>query len=136
MANLKKTKVPIMYFGSNEETQGLAYSHRRKMTPAEKILWRHLKNRNIFGVKFRRQHPISYFIADFYCHELRLVIEVDGPIHLLKERKEKDLNRTAEFDRLGIEILRFTNDEVKSKIRKVINDIRNKIKNLKIVSSY
>jgi len=82
------------------------------MTGAEKILWKELKNRNLNGLKFRRQHPIHFYIADFYCHEKRLVIEVDGEIHKRRAVKEHDENRSAELDRLGINVIRFTNDQV------------------------
>ena|ERR1039457_3323851 len=136
MTNLKKTRETVMYFGANEETQELARLLRLKSTAMENALWEKLKNRNILGVKFRRQHPISFYIADFYCHELRLVIEVDGPIHQQSEKNAKDLNRTAEFERMGITILRFTNQEVEYnikhvilKIQGVINDIRLNLKN-------
>jgi very-short-patch-repair endonuclease len=132
MAFIRKTKEPVMYFGANLETQELAKFLRRQMTPTEKLLWQSLRNKNIMGVNFRRQHPIFFFIADFYCHELRLVIEVDGPIHQIKERLEKDRNRTAEFDRFGIKVLRFTNQEIKTNINRVIKRIREEIKERKI----
>jgi len=54
------------------------------MTPAENLLWGYLKG-NRLGIKFRRQHPIDIYIADFYCHQLRLIIEVDGSIHSLPD---------------------------------------------------
>jgi very-short-patch-repair endonuclease len=132
MAFIRKTKKPIMYFGANLETQELANNLRMKTTPMEKVLWQSLRNKNIMGVKFRRQQTIYCFIADFYCHELRLVVEVDGPIHQLKERLEKDRNRTAEFNRFGIKVLRFTNQEIKDNISKVIKSIREEIKERKI----
>ena len=73
---------------------------RRRETPAEKLLWENLRNRNLFKHKFLRQYPICtdsvfgrslYYIPDFYCHKAKLVIEADGPIHLLK--KDYDKNR-------------------------------------------
>jgi very-short-patch-repair endonuclease len=64
------------------------------------------------GLKFRRQHPIHFYVADFYCHEKRLIIEIDGGIHEEDRIKEHDDNRTAELERLGIRVIRFTNDEV------------------------
>lgn len=54
---------------------------RKSMTIAEKILWKHLRNNKLNGLKFRRQHPLDIFIADFYCHPKRLIIELDGGIH-------------------------------------------------------
>jgi len=61
------------------------------------------------GWKFRRQHPILYYIADFYCHEYRLVIEVDGGIHQIDRQKHNDINRSAELESRGIRIIRFRN---------------------------
>ena len=98
MAFLRITRNLDMYFGAGEEGKRLSQRLRRDMTPAEKELWWKLRNSNLFGAKFRRQHPIACFIADFYCHELKLVIEVDGPIHFQNEKSASDENRTAEFE--------------------------------------
>ena len=100
------------------------------MTTAELILWKKLKDRKLFNVKFRRQHPIDIFIADFYCHEYKLVIEVDGEVHLDEERFEYDDGRSGELERLGIRILRFSNEDVIFKIDKVINKIQKVITEL------
>jgi cyclase len=96
---------------------------RQKMTYAEKLMWQILKNRSIHGLKFRRQHPLYSFIADFYCHELLLVIELDGSIHLLPEVQSYDINRQQVLEKLGLHVLRFTNDSV-------INDLDNVIKEI------
>jgi very-short-patch-repair endonuclease len=124
MAYLGKTREPEFLFNATPETIEFAKNLRKKMTVCEKILWKRLKDKNIRGVKFRRQHPIGYYIADFYCHEARLVIEVDGPVHSNSERKEHDENRTAELDRLGIRVIRFTNKEIKTNIKRVMQTIR------------
>jgi very-short-patch-repair endonuclease len=92
---------------------------RKALTGAEEIMWNTLKNRKLGKLKFRRQHPIGSYIADFYCHELRLAIEIDGSIHKIEENKEYDEARTEELKKLGITVLRFTNDDVKSKLRSV-----------------
>ena len=83
-----------------------------------------------YNVKFRRQHPVDIFVLDFYCHELKLAIEVDGEIHLSTEAREYDEGRTYELEKYGIKILRFTNkeiyenlDNVQDSILKIINDI-------------
>jgi len=94
------------------------------MTIAEKILWQKLRNNQVNGLKFRRQHPVDIFILDFYCHERKLAIEVDGGIHIQIDQKEWDENRTFELNELGIKVLRFTNDEVIYGIREVIDSIR------------
>ena len=103
---------------------------RNNPTLAEKILWEAIRRRNIGGVKFLRQFPIfiingigrkSFYIADFYCAKFKLVIEVDGPIHLLK--KEYDDNRDLVMQEWGFNILRFTNDEVINQLDNVIGKI-------------
>ena len=93
---------------------------RKRNTKAEKLLWDELRGRKCNGLKFRRQHPILYYIADFYCHEERLIIEVDGEIHDQKDQMEYDNNRSAELERHGLHILRFTNYEVEYSIDKVL----------------
>jgi len=103
---------------------------RRNATPSEKLLWKELWKRNVGGERFLRQFPIfvaagfgrkDFYIADFYCSVHKLVIEVDGPIHLLK--KEYDDNRDLVMTELGFNILRFTNDEVITDLNKVIEKI-------------
>jgi very-short-patch-repair endonuclease len=107
---------------------------RKKQTPAETLLWQHLRNRNFMGRKFLRQHPVCvesvfgrslYYIPDFYCHEGKLVVEADGPVHLFK--KDYDKNRDEVLAGLGLVILRFTNDEILSNIDGVLNRIKEKI---------
>lgn len=93
------------------------------MTESEKALWEELRNRKMLGLKFRRQHPLHWYVADFYCHEKRLVIEIDGGVHNRKEIKEHDLNRTAELERLGIRVIRFTNEEILSSKEMVLKKI-------------
>ena len=93
------------------------------------MLWVELKHRKIFKVTFRRQHPIDIFIVDFYCHEIKLVIEIDGEIHLEKEVAEYDDGRTHDLEKFGIKILRFTNDQVFTDINSVVKEV------LRLVSS-
>jgi very-short-patch-repair endonuclease len=76
------------------------------------------------GRKFRRQHPIHHYVADFYCHEKKLIIEVDGGIHKYKEIREHDKNRSSELERLGIRVIRVTNEQVLNSLRDVIQQIR------------
>ena len=100
---------------------------RKDMTLAEEILWKNLKNRKLDGLKFRRQHPLDIFIADFYCHEKKLVIEVDGNVHDIPERKEYDDGRSYLLEEKGIRIIRFRNEEVINDIKMVINKIKEAI---------
>ena len=119
-----------MFYGADAATLRVAGILRRNMTLAERILWKKLKDRKIVKVKFRRQHPICFFIADFYCHELKLVIEVDGEGHNNLESKEYDLNRTAELNKYGIKVVRFNNNQVIHNIDKVIDQINQFISEL------
>lgn len=98
-----------MFYSASKNTFEKARLLRNNMTEAEKILWDKLKDRKIFKTRFRRQHPISIFIVDFYCHELKLVIEIDGGIHLNNEVAEHDEGREYDIEKFGIKILRFTN---------------------------
>ena len=104
---------------------------REKMTKAETKLWFYLKNKKLKGFKFRRQHPLHLFIVDFYCHELGLIIEVDGAYHEEQEQIVEDKKRTELIKFQGLRVIRFTNKEVLTdidcvllKITEVINDIK------------
>jgi very-short-patch-repair endonuclease len=99
---------------------------RNNVTPQEIILWAQLKNSKI-GYKFRRQHGIGGYIADFYCPEKKLVIEIDGSQHFTKDGQEYDENRTQSFDVLGIKVIRFTNADINTNIDGVIQKIRSEI---------
>ena len=112
-----------MFYGANRNIFAKAHELRRNMTEAEKVLWNELKNRQLFKVKFRRQHPIDIFIVDFYCHELKLAIEIDGEIHLKQEVAEYDDGRAHDLERLGIQILRFTNYQVITNVNSVVEKI-------------
>jgi very-short-patch-repair endonuclease len=102
-----------MYYGATPAIFERAFRLRKNMTPAEELLWEKLKGKQIAGVRFRRQHPISRYIVDFYCHAAKLVIELDGKIHLAK--KEQNIERTKEIENLGIQLIRFNNEEVEKK---------------------
>lgn len=112
------------YFGASATTKALAAELRKNMTYAEKVLWQQLRNRKLGDLKFRRQHPVDIFILDFYCHEKKLAIEVDGGIHNHEAQKEWDENRTYELNEFGIVVLRFSNEEVIDKTEMVVDSIR------------
>jgi cyclase len=95
---------------------------RKNMTVAETVLWQELKS-GINGFKFRRQHPLFVFIADFYCHKAKLVIELDGSIHNLKEVKEYDEERQKCIEEQNIKVIRFTNYQVMNELQTVIKTI-------------
>lgn len=112
-----------MYFRAKSGTLETARLLRKNMTNYEELLWERLKGKQISGLRFRRQHPIDIFIADFYCHDARLVIEIDGDIHI--QQIEYDDGRTAEIEKFGIKVIRFTNSEIVNNIEAVINKIGN-----------
>jgi very-short-patch-repair endonuclease len=97
---------------------------RKKMTDAEKTLWQQLRNRQIVGLKFRRQQVIEGFIADFYCEELKLAVEVDGPIHDKKEQIEYDDYRDKVFIARGIRMMRISNDMVLNRMTEILETIK------------
>jgi len=101
-----------MFYGASRGIFEKARELRNNMTEAEKILWNELRNRRVFKSRFRRQHPIDIFIADFYCHEYKLAIEIDGEIHFKKEIQEYDDGRTHDIEKFGIKILRFSNNQI------------------------
>jgi very-short-patch-repair endonuclease len=93
---------------------------RRAGTDAETKLWYYLRDRRLFGVRFRRQKIIGPRIVDFYCAEASLVIEVDGGGHADPLQAERDVSRTEELERRGLRVLRFWNTEVLSNIEGVL----------------
>jgi very-short-patch-repair endonuclease len=111
-------------FGASPEIVSRARELRTRMTLAEIRLWNKLRNKQCGGFKFRRQHPIEMFIADFYCHETRLVIELDGGIHFSDENREYDENRTAEIEKWDIKVIRFKNEEVYENLDEVVGRIK------------
>ena len=113
---------PRHYRGGFEYTGSLRRLRelRKRSTDAELLLWESLRKRRLFGFKFRRQHQIGKYIADFYCHEAKLVIECDGGIHARVEAWNHDQNRDAYMSSLGLRVLRFTNDEVLKEITRVL----------------
>jgi very-short-patch-repair endonuclease len=104
-----------------EKLKPLAREMRCEPTPAENILWQQLRNRNLQGIKFRRQHVIERFIIDFYCDEFKLVIEVDGEIH--QYTLEEDMLRQEYLESLGLRVIRFTNEQVLKNILAVLAQI-------------
>lgn len=101
-----------------------AKENRNNPTEAEKLLWVYLSNKQL-GFRFRRQHIIGRYIADFACLEKTLVIELDGGYHSLPEQQISDEQRTADLQELGYRVIRFTNEELFNGIDLVLNKINN-----------
>jgi very-short-patch-repair endonuclease len=113
--------------GASYNIKAKARELRKSMTIAEKILWDRLKNRQLNGMHFRRQHPYNIYILDFFCFEAKLAIEIDGDIHL--NQKEYDKERTRFLESTGLKVIRFPNKDIESRINwviKVINEHTNK----------
>ena len=91
------------------------------MTPAEAILWKELRGRRFDGVKIRRQQPVGPFIADFFCAQFNIVVELDGETHIGKE--DEDKIRQTELERMGFRVLRYTNPDIYDDLDTVLNDI-------------
>ena len=101
----------------------LARELRKKPTSAEELLWQLLRDRQLLGLKFRRQHQFGDYVADFYCREAHLVIECDGSAHDGREQWHHDQNRNAYMISQGIRVLRFTNDRVLNDTEGVLDEI-------------
>ena len=120
-----------LFYGASPLIMQRAKELRNRTTKAEELLWNCLRNKKL-GFKFRRQHPINRFIADFYCHEKRLVIEIDGGNHDRPENKQYDENRTAELDRFGIKVIRFKNRDVECFLADTVKNIKRELEHRKI----
>lgn len=116
-----------MFYGASNLIFEKAKALRQNLTQAELLVWGYLKN-NPGGYKFRRQHPLGIYIVDFYCHKLKLVIEVDGNIHNKPEVANLDKERQKLLEDLGLKVIRFSNKEVESGMEKVINKIEETLK--------
>ena len=99
---------------------------RQPQTPSEATLWQYLRNRNL-KYKFRRQHPIDFFIVDFYCAEAKLLIEIDGISHNEKEQQEYDQARTEYLEALEYKVIRFRNEDVRYNIHAVVTAIMEEV---------
>ena len=117
-----------LHHHANPSTYEIARILRKTETKAEKILWTLLRNRNVCGLKFRRQHAFENYVLDFYCHEMKLVIEADGSVHNNPEIKIYDNARTNRLNEVGIAVLRFTNDEIENNSTVVVKKIETWIK--------
>jgi len=126
---VKKNEMSIsdnvsMFYNAKPHIFEKAKMLRKNMTDAELKLWEKLKGKKMLRLRFRPQHPIDIFIADFYCHPLKLVIELDGGIHQSKSQKEYDFGREGELEKWGIKVIRFKNEEIENQMNRVIAEIK------------
>ena len=110
-----------------------AYKNRYNQTEAEQKLWYHLSG-NHLGLHFRRQHIIGCYIADFICVKRNLIIEIDGGYHSQEEQKIKDYLRTEDLEKMGFEVMRFSNDEIFRNLPEVLDKIFNRIATIPPIS--
>ena len=101
------------------------------MTATEVLLWERLRDRRLAGLKFRRQHAIGRFVVDFYCHELRLVVEIDGTVHDGPERKVLDAQRQEELESLGLRFLRVRTEDVATDVAGIVSRLAYEITRLR-----
>jgi len=119
MQNLNETDFHLPY---NPALVARAKELRKNMTPAEKKLWyQYLKT---FEFRVLRQRPIDHFIVDFYCPTLKLVIEIDGESHFTDEGQDYDRERTQRLEGHGLQVLRFTNQQVLKSFENVCGEIQ------------
>ncbi|MBK7056562.1 MAG: endonuclease domain-containing protein [Leptospiraceae bacterium] len=112
----------------NKNSKDKARKLRRNMTLAEKKIWYELLAKDgLNGLRFLRQKPISQYIVDFYCNELKLVIEIDGESHLAEGAMEYDEDRTKVLNSYGIEVIRYSNEEILNRFDNVEMDLKKKV---------
>ena len=102
-----------------------ARAMRKEPTPAERVLWRELRDKRFCDVPIRRQHPVDRFVLDFYCPSRKLAIEVDGEIH--DHQREHDEERTSTLTMRGIRVIRFRNEDVLDRLDWVLQILRSEI---------
>jgi len=117
-----------MFYGALPILFELARKLRDHQTEAELYLWSQLEHLKYLNVRFKRQHPVLYFVADFYCHKARLVIEVNGGYHDIPEQYKYDKEREHELEELGLKVIRFTNEQVLFHIENSLKVIEEVIK--------
>ena len=120
-----------MHDGASPNVFNNAFKLRKRMTEPELKLWKYLKTKPL-GFKFRRQHPIAGFILDFYCHKLRLSIEIDGDYHKKIDQRDSDKERTQYLDKLGIKEIRFHNPDILNHFETVLQQIHTELENLSL----
>lgn len=96
---------------------------RIDQTPTEHLLWQKIRGRQLLGLKFRRQHPIGSYVADFFCPEKKLVIEVDGDVHYFELQQAKDVARTKYIQSQGYTVIRFTTNDIRNNMNGVMDKI-------------
>ena len=116
-----------MNYSNHPVTKEFRQLLRREETPTERMLWKHLRGKQLDGYRFRQQHGFGPYILDFYCPSIRLCIELDGSVHDSIEAQQKDTDRTLFLNQNRIHVIRFRNEEVEQHLEDVLKRIREQI---------
>ena len=108
------------HYGAKKYTFQTAKKLRKESTDTEKIFWNILRSRKFENYKFRRQHPVGRYVADYYCHQSKLVIELDGKVHENEEQKNYDIERNKFMEEMGLNVLRIKNEDVIERLESVL----------------
>ena len=103
-------------------------SLRKSETDTERVLWKYLRNKRFYGIKFLRQYSVGPYILDFYCPEARLAVELDGRQHAENDQKIYDADRTNYLKDKDIKVIRFWNNDVLKNIESALGEIKRKLK--------
>jgi very-short-patch-repair endonuclease len=109
---------------ADEKTRNLAKRLRRRMSRPETLLWNALRANRLEGLHMRRQHPIGPYVLDFFCAAVKLAIEVDGGVHNIEERRERDAERSSRLGARGVRTLRVPAHVVENDIERVLTRVR------------
>ena len=121
---------PGMHYDADPGTFRNAYRLRQRETEAEQVLWERLRRKQVLGLKFRRQHPVSKYVLDFYCHRARLGLEIDGEYHDTTAQQLYDKLRTEALEALEIKVIRFANKGVLEDTDAVVAEIERVLREL------
>ncbi len=113
----------MKYIHNKAALKSIRKELRNKATSAEATLWKYLKNSQMKGIKFRRQHSIGDYIVDFYCPSARLAIELDGAVHTYDTINERDRSKTVFLEKMNVQLLRFENKLVFTNLEAVLGEI-------------
>ncbi len=119
---------------NRQEQKDFRKKLRNNTTVAEKLLWYKIRNKQL-GYKFRRQFGFGKYVADFYCHELKVVIEIDGDTHETDKELEADFRKDEFLSKIGIKVKRYKNADIKENISGVLTDLLEYIKMIKTPSN-
>jgi very-short-patch-repair endonuclease len=115
----------MYYLPYNKDLKEFSRRLRNNSTPGEILLWLQLRAASMMGYTFNRQKPLHRYIVDFYCKPLKLVIEIDGTYHFEPEQRVKDVKRQKLLEEMGLNFLRFSEQQVRKDMDLVLNAIRN-----------